>query len=245
MKARMLSLTQDEWAALLALVDLAEPPGVMTIDRTAPADADRLASGARSLVGRGLVNVDLDASDDDLHPFVVALLNALFDAEETVSVTVAYSGVLTSCAWYAIGDTGIVFLYDEFANLKFEIAPLADVVERATGFLSSLTPTLRSSSQLPLEVASLWSMLSTLTEGGTPSLAIGTQSRRVDSLGAVTGWVRHDSESTEETVMFVALPDGHWTVDADGSDYSLSQLKSPWPQVLRQFAPLAIRTRPS
>lgn len=201
-----LSLTTEEWAALLATLGLPEPLGISLLDPDDPVGPAALSMATRSLLGRELLT--LDGGDDDIHPQLARLILALCDAEEIVAVTLARPGVITTLAWYAIDGTGVAVFVDPFGNVKLEMAPAAEVVDQARRALADLRATTPAYAQHPVEPAALREVFDALSadEPRPVRLALSGEQHEVELLGTVRGYTQIDQTVTTETVLVVGSP---------------------------------------
>jgi hypothetical protein len=230
------SLTTEEWSALIATLGLPEP---VCVGLALPGgDSDQIDLGLRSLLGRGLLAPG--AGDDDVDPLVSRLLVGMLEAEEVLSICVALAGSVTRRTWFANGDTGIATLIDELGNIRLEIAPLEAVCDVARSYLTSLRSSAPGSEQYALDLASLEVALRNVQHGEPAELGV-TASRpmSVDMVGSVESWVADGDHLNGEVVVVVGLPRrGTWVVDGDGEVPLLTQLRQPWPDLVSRFAPV-------
>jgi hypothetical protein len=246
--AYTLSFTTEEWAAVVSALEVPQPLGLDLVlgEPDGETDSAALEYGARSLLGRGMF--DPADSDNDVHPLLVRLLLALLEAEEIVLVSTAYPGMTSTYGWYVVGAWGVAMSQDPFTNLRFRVAPAAEVIAQAQQSLASFRPATPAREQYPIDLGDLRPVVAALAsaEGPAPVLEAGPATRSISFLSTVRSWTRDGADVEESGVLVVGL-DGHgaWVVDDGGGVAVLTQMRSAWPDGLRRFDPDAGGDRPA
>jgi hypothetical protein len=230
------SLTEDEWVALDELLGLAPPFGIARVDDLGADRQWQIAAGSRSLVARGLLQPDA-ADAERFHPGLRLVLDALYQADEIVTISLAQIGSMLTRSWYACGEVGIRYAGHPVGIHTFDARVLAEAVHEARDVVGQLRNPKPSSAVYRTETSVIDDAPQQLVDGIVPTFEADGAERRIEYVGTIRA-AAFSPKPVYKAVGLIGIDgEGSWLASGAGAALDLNQVATPWPDITPRLIP--------